>query len=243
MKRFVIAMQHYAKPAAGLLLAAALFAACKKDEDMEPRTPVAGLMIFNAAPDQNAVSVNLSGTSNNTAPIAFNSYSGSYIPVYTGSREMKSFDYNSGTTLALSNVEFADSGYYSAFILGTNGNYRNVVVKDAFDSVQATTGKAWVRYINAIPDSSGAAPAVTIGAGGTDVINETGNYGSVSSFVTINAGQVNISVNNGENVSATRDVTLEENKVYTILLTGIPGSTNPAQAVQVKFIQNGAVTP
>lgn len=243
MKRLLNCLHAYAKPAAGLLLASVLFVACKKDTDSNmPQTPVAGLMAFNLSPDQNAVVVSLGGNNLGNSALTYNSYTGTYLPVYTGTREVRAFDFNSGTTMATATATFADSAYYSVFVLGTTGNYRNVVVKDELDSLTATAGKAWVRYINAIPDSLNV-PMVTISAGGTSVINETGAYGNVSPFTMITAGDVNTSVSNGEGIDASRTITLEENKVYTVLLTGIPGSTDSTRDAEVKFIQNGTVTP
>jgi Domain of unknown function (DUF4397) len=200
------------------------------------------LMAFNLSPDQNAVVMSLGGSNLGNASLAYNSYTGTYLPVYTGARELRSFDFNSGNTLATSNATFADSGYYSAFLLGTTGNYRNVVVRDDLETLTSTAGKAWVRYINAIPDSVNA-PMVTIAAGGTNVFNETGNYGNVSSFAMVNAGEVTASVTNGEGVNTTRNITLEENKVYTVLLTGLPVTTDSTRDAEVKFIVNGTVTP
>lgn len=244
MKTLMNYLYRYAKPVGGLLLASVLFTACKKDDvpDNNSNVPVAGLMAFNLAPDQNAVGVSLGGNNLGNSALAYNSFTGNYLPVYTGSRELRSFDNNSNTTLSTSTATFADSSYYSVFVLGANGSYRNVVVKDELDSLTATTGKAWVRYINAIVDTANA-PVVTVASNGTDVINETGNYGTVSSFVPVNAGQVSTAVSNGENIAANRTITLEENKIYTLLLTGIPGDADTTRAVQIKFIQNGTVVP
>ena len=243
MKRFLSSLHSYAKPAAGLLLASVLFVACKKDNDtIPPRVPQAGLMAFNLSPDQNAVVMSLGGSNLGNSSLGYNSYTGQYLPVYTGAREVRSYDFNSGNTLATSNFTFADSGYYSAFLLGTTGNYRNVVVKDELETLTATAGKAWVRYINAIPDSVNA-PTVNIAAGGTNVFNETGTYGNVSSFAMVNAGEVSTSVTNGEGIAATRNITLEENKVYTVMLTGLPGTTDSTRDAEVKFILNGTITP
>lgn len=243
MKRLMSYLHSYAKPVTGLMLVSLLFAACKKEKDIvNPRTPVAGLMAFNLAPDQNAVAVSLAGNNLGNTALAYNSFTGAYLPVFTGSREVRSFDANTGNTLAISPGNFADSAYYSVFVLGANGSYRNVVVKDELDSLTATAGKAWVRYINAIPDSVNA-PTVTIASGGTNVINETAAYGNLSAFTMVNAGEVSTAVSNGEGIDASRNITLEEKKVYTVLLTGISGSADSTRDVEVKFITNGTITP
>jgi hypothetical protein len=40
-----------------------------------------------------------------------------------------------------------------------------------------------------------------------------------------------------------RTVTLEKDKVYTVLLVGIPGQTDTTKSVQIKYIANGTLTP
>jgi hypothetical protein len=230
------------RPLAGLVMAALLFTACKKDDTVIPQTPVAGLMAFNLAPDKPAVGFALSGNNLANAALGYTNYTGVYLPIFTGTREVRSFDYGTGSTLALATGNFADSNYYSVFLLGANGSYRNVVVKDALDTLKAAAGKAWVRYVNAIADST-TAPKIIIGSNGESVINENAAYGSVSNFAQIRAGAVNTSANNGGSIVVNRTITLEENKIYTVLFTGIPNQTDSAKVVQIKFIQNGTVTP
>jgi len=239
MKR---AKKHVLFPLAGLLAVTLLFTACKKlsSTDYQP-SPAAGLMAFNLAPDKPAVGFTLSSNVFGNAPLAYSSYSGVYLPIYVGTREVRAFDYNTGSTLALATGNFADSNYYSVFLLGANGSYSNVVVKDELNSLTATPGKAWVRYVNAIADSAGV-PLVTVGSGGETTINESAPYAKVSGFVKLNAGAVNASIN-GSNIAASRTITLEENKIYTVLFSGLPNQTDSTRAVQVRFIQNGTITP
>jgi hypothetical protein len=230
------------RPVAGLFAVALLFTACKKlSPDYQPN-PSAGLMAFNLAPDKSAVAFTLSGNILGNAPLAYSSYTGVYLPIFVGTREVRTVDYNTGSTLALATGDFADSNYYSAFLLGGNGNYRNVVVKDELNSLTAASGKAWVRYINAIADSA-SSPLVTIGTGGENTVNENAPYAKVSGFVQVNSGAVNTAVNNGGNIAASRTITLEENKAYTVLFSGLPNQTDSSKAVQVRFIQNGTITP
>jgi len=230
-------------PAAGLFAVTLLFTACKKlsSTDYQP-SPAAGLMAFNLATDKPAVGFTLSGNVFGNAPLAYSSYTGVYLPIYVGTREVRSFDYTTGSTLALATGNFADSNYYSAFLLGANGSYRNVVVKDELNTLTTAPGKAWVRYVNAIADSA-SSPLVTIGSGGETTVNENAPYAKVSGFVKVNAGAVNASVNNGGTIAASRTITLEENKVYTVLFSGLPNQTDSSKAVQVRFIQNGVINP
>jgi len=231
------------RPLAALMLTVVLFTACKKDDSFDNiRTPAAGLMAFNLATDKPAVGLALSGSNFGNAALGFNNYTGAYLPIYVGSREVRSFEFDNGATIAISSGNFADSNYYSVFVLGANGNYRNLVVKDAVDSLSPVAGKAWVRYINAIADSS-ATPVITIGTGTDNVINTSAAFATVSSFTQVDAGLVNTAVNNGSSIAANRIITLEENKIYTVLFAGLPGATDMSRAVQIKFIQNGSVTP
>jgi Domain of unknown function (DUF4397) len=236
-------MNAIIKPLTGLGLAALLFTSCKKDDvNDDVKTPVAGVMAFNLATDQPNIGFTLSGNNLGNAQLAYTNFTGAYLPVFTGDREVRSFDYATGSTLAITNNNFADSNYYSAFLLGVNGKYRNLVVKDEVRPLTPSAGKAWVRYINAIADTVAPAPLVKIGPDGEEAFNETAAYTTISAFKQVNAGLVNTSVNNGGTITATRAITLEENKIYTVLFTGLPGQTDNTKAVQVKFIQNGSAT-
>jgi hypothetical protein len=242
MKKISKVMKNFLKPIVGLSLMVFLFASCKKNDSDYARTPVAGLMAFNLAADKNAVAFTLSGNYLGNNTLAYTNFTGAYLPVYTGTREVRAIDYNTNSTLATTTGNFTDSSYYSVFLTGANGNYRNVLVKDELQPLTAASGKAWVRYINAVPDST-VAPVVTITASGDNVISTGSPYASVSNFVQVNAGTVNTAISNGTTVSANRSITLEENKVYTVLFVGLPSSTDASTAVQVKFIQNGTVAP
>jgi Domain of unknown function (DUF4397) len=226
-------------PVAGILLLVFSFSACKKNNDYV-RTPAAGLMAFNLAPDKTAVGYSLSGNQLGNAALNYTNYTGAYLSVYLGNRELKSFDYNTGSTIATATGNFSDSMFYSVFLLGVNGSYRNVLVNDGLNSLTPAAGKAWIRYINAIPDSTSAVPKVTIGESS---VNEPAPYATVSSFKQVNAGTVNTGITNLINITASRAITIEENKIYTVLFAGLPTRTDSVQAVQVKVIQNGSLTP
>lgn len=229
-------------PIAGIVSIIFLFMSCKKSEDnVNTRFPSAGLMAFNLSPDKAAIGITLSGNNLTTVPLGYTSFTGAYLPVFTGSREVRSYDVNTGASLATDNRVFQDSMYYSLFTLGANGNYRNLVVNDKLDSLSSTSGEAFVRYINAIPDSS--KPIVTITSNGTDLVNNSASFASVSGFSAVSPGNISISVNNGAGISANRTIMAETGKVYTILLVGVAGDPDPAKGVQVKFIQNGTVSP
>ncbi|RYY67774.1 MAG: DUF4397 domain-containing protein [Chitinophagaceae bacterium] len=220
----------------GLAFTAVLFTACSKNDDL-PDTPTeaAGLMVYNLAPDKPAVGFTLSGNQLGNSPLGYTNYSGIYLNIYPGNRELRSFDFNNGSTIARTTDTYLDSNYYSAFLLGAAGQYRHVVVKDDYSQVTPVAGKAWVRYINAVADTV-SRPNVTV-AGTT----EGAIFGSVSDFKQVTAGSVDAAIASGA-FTANRTLTLEENKIYTILFVGQPGATDPALAVQVKFVGNGTAT-
>jgi hypothetical protein len=236
MKRIVKLMSSYKSPAILLLGSELVFASCKKDKTEYTQPPAAGFMAFNLSLDKPSVGFSLSGNNFGNTPLGYAAYTGVYAPIYVGNREVRSFDYSNGSTIAISNMDFKDSSYYSAFLLGANGAYRNQVVEDNYTDVKPASGKAWVRYVNAIPDSVSTL-SVTMGEA-----NETAAYGSVSPFRQVNAGTLSLAVNNGSNINASRSINVEENKIYTVLFVGLPGQTDSTKAVSIRYIQNGTAT-
>ena len=216
-----------------------LFSACKKDVDT-PQIPASGLMVFNLIPDHSAIGFVMSNQIITNAPLDYTNYSGNYISVMAGSRDVGLYDVAGDSTITDVTQQFEPDNYYSAFALGADGNYSTVIVNDNLDSIPDSTDQAFVRYVNAIPDSS--KPMVTIAAGGTNVVDDMASYGNVSGFESINPGEITIVVSNGTDISATRTITVEKGKVYTILLLGLPGATDEANKVQIKFITNGSVS-
>jgi hypothetical protein len=240
MKKLFSFVRPYLIPLGGIFLIIFLFSACKKTVDTVQQ-PAAGLMAFNLAPDKAAIGVALSGNNFTNTPLAYTNYTGGYRGVFVGNRSVESYDYSSGATLATTQQLFKDSAYYSLFVLGTEGHYTNLLVQDNLDSLSSANGEAYVRYVNAIPDST--KPLVTISSGGTNVINNNAAYATVSDFTAITPGDISITVNNESTFNVNRTISLESGKVYTILFTGIPAQTDTTKTVQIKFISNGIVTP
>lgn len=232
-------MRQAVLAAAVLLFSSAVFISCSKDDDFNNNPPAAGLMAFNLSTDRSPIGFTLSGNQFGNSPLYFTNYTGAYLPVYIGTREVRSFDYNSGSTIALSNTTFNDSSYYSVFLMGADGNYSNVVVEDKLDSLTVSPGKSWVRYVNAVPDSA-STPVITVNG---DEVEASAAYRSVSSFVPVTSGSVVVNYNNHVDTPFGRTISLEENKVYTLLFVGKPGAADSTLAPQVRFIQNGTVTP
>ena len=217
----------------GILIAGVLFTACKKSNFESNNPDVAGLMSFNLAPDKSVI-LGLSGSQLTNLPLAFTSYTGGYQNIYPGNRTFESYDYTTGDSLASTGFTFEAKKYYSAFVVGSAGTYQNVVVNDNFDSLSGSSGKAYIRYVNAINGSSNA--AVTITSGGTPA-NSTAAFASVSAFTAVNPGDVTIAVSEGS-VNASRTITVEPKKVYTVLLVSGASTADPAQ---IKYIINGTL--
>ena len=241
MKNFFSSIRMSLIPVNGLLAVTILFSACSKfKNDNNTNTPVAGLLSFNLALDKSAVGIALGGNNLTNSPLAYTNYSGTYQLVYPGSRTVESYDYLTDSTINKVDYNFTSDKYYSLFVVGANGSYKNVITNDNFDSLTLITGKAYVRYINAIPDST--KPLVTVTANGSNVINDNASFTGISDFKEINTGNVEVKINNSTTINASRTITLEQGKVYTILLVGIPGQTDATKAVQIKYITNGSVS-
>jgi hypothetical protein len=239
MQRADFSVRRLLTVAAVALLVTGFLAACNKDlNDDNPQVPSAGLMVFNLAVDKEAVGLALSGNAISNTPLAYTAYNGGYQRIYTGSRDVEAYDFNNDSVFAKSNFNFEDSSLYSVFVIGGNGSYRNVTAKDNVDS-SASGDKAYVRYVNAIPDSS--APQVSIQAGGSEVSGVAAAFGDVSAFLPVAGGDVTIGVSNGDNISASRTISLQNGRAYTALLVGTPGATDTAKKVQIRYIENGTV--
>ena len=109
-------------------------------------------------------------------------------------------------------------------------------MQDDYDQVTPVSGKAWVRYINAIADST-LSSSVSIG-----MVDDNSAYGTVSPFNQVNAGSVDVTVSSGSSFDVQRTIELEENKIYTILFIGSPNHQDPDKTVAIRFIENGTAT-
>jgi hypothetical protein len=237
MKKVRFSFRRIMAGAGAVLLMVGLFSACKKGDTVATHIPAAGLMVFNLAPDKEAIGIALSGNVLNNNPLGYTSFNGIYQNIYTGQRDIQAFDFRD-SVFASSTFNFEDKNYYSIFVTGNNGVYKNITVKDDVDST-ATPDKAYIRYINAIPDSS--SPVVTITSAGTKLSEAAASFTTVTPFTAVNAGDVNIAVNNSTTISADRTLKLENGKIYTALLLGVPGDTTSEKKVQIRYIQNGTV--
>lgn len=224
-----------------LLFSAIAFSACKKDDT--PSTPTSGLMAFNLIPDSTgSVVFVLDNNSITNAPLTYTNFTGAYLPIYSGMRTLGLYEAsNPDSALGSATFNFEPKKYYSAFGIGANGNYQNLITNDELDSLPSSTGNAFVRYINAIPDSSH--PVVTISSNGTDEIKENAPFGKVSDFTQIAPGDISMNVSNDSTISTSRTIPVQKDGVYTVLIMGMPGAADTTRAVQIKYIVNGTITP
>lgn len=237
MKKALLSLRRFVIAGSVTAAVAVLLVSCMKNKgDNNADIPAAGLMALNLAPDQQSVVITLSDNLLNNVPLAYSNYTGGYQNIYIGERPVKSFDYPDSNPLATTQFNFENGKYYSVFVVGANDRYRNVVTVDNIDSLPANSGNAYVRYINAVTDSVNT-PVVTIGS----VVNETATYAGVSEFKAVAPGQVTVTAKNGTAIDASRTITVEAGKVYTVLISGVPATTDDTK-VQIRFIQNGTLT-
>jgi hypothetical protein len=237
MKKTLFSFRKSIAVVGAVVLVAGLLSACNKKDAITTRIPASGLMVFNLAPDKDGIGIALSGNLLNSTPLGYTDFNGMYQNIYTGTRDIKSFDMRD-SIFASSTFTFEDNNYYSLFVTGNNGVYHNITVKDDVDS-SATADKAYIRYINAIPDS--AAPVVSVTSGGASVSQETSAFNTVSNFIPVSAGDVKIAASNGSNISTDRTLAVESGKVYTVLIVGVPGATDNEKKVQIRYVVNGLV--
>lgn len=222
-----------------MMMIGLVFSACNKDNNDYPDQPVAGLMAFNLAPGQNAVSFSISGNTLTSQPLAFNNFTGAYLNIYPGSRLIETRNASTGRSLDSASATFETGKYYSVFLIGADSVYKNIIVQDKIDTLTAPSGQAYIRYINAIPDSS--SPAVNISANGSSIFTSPAAFGTVSEFKEVAPGNVSIGVGNEGSINSSRTIQVTSKKIYTVLLLGKPASTNPADSVQIRFIENGQI--
>jgi hypothetical protein len=240
MKKIMSFFRKNLLPIIGIFTLVILFGSCKKSDVNNTRTPAAGLMAFNLIPNSGGIGVAIGNNSLTPQALYFNNYTGTYKAVFTGDRTLESYSFGSGSTLAKENHTFRDSSYYSVFVMGANDVYSNVFVEDSLQNIPNNDKtKTFVRFVNAIPDSSST--TVTISNGGTNIFNSISKFKEVSEFKEIPSGDALVKLNNESTINTSRTITLEKGKIYTVLLTGIPESTNSDFKVDIKFITNATL--
>lgn len=207
---------------------------CSKDDD-KTGPQAAGLMAFNLSPDKPLIGIALSGNAMGV-PLAYTNYTGGYLAIYPGQRSTEAYNADDGQTFATASHTYTPGKYYSLFVTGADGMYQNLIVDDGLDSLSGQPGRSYIRYVDAVVDS--AAAQVTVEDADTMAISESSNFGDIAAFVPVKSGDVTIGIHNGQTLTAERTISLEERKVYTVLLLGKP----PDDSLQIRYVENGTLT-
>ncbi len=224
----------------GMLALLTIFSACNDDNnDIQPNKNVAGFMAVNLVTDQPGVGVALSGNMVGAA-LPYLGYTGGYVRAYPGERSTDAFAADSHNTLASTTFDYKPQKYYSLFVIGSNGNYKNVVVNDGVDTMNAASGKSYFRFINALADS--ASVTLKVSNDTAEIFSEDADYGKVSPFMELDSGKVTIAIDGGSKASTERTVDLEGQNAYTFLISGDPNSQEMDDTVQLRYIINGKLT-
>lgn len=198
-------------------------------------------MAFNLAPDQDGVFIRLSGNTLSNQAFAFSNFTGGYLPVFTGNRDVKGINALTGSEISSTpGFNFEPGKYYSLFVTGADSVYTNLLVNDHLDTLLPANGEALVRFIQAIPDS--AAYSVTLSSGSKEV-PAAAPFNTVSEFSSMPVGDLKITASNGTGSALERTIQIEASKAYTILIIGNPAATDDTRKPQIKFIVNGTVKP
>lgn len=225
----------------GILALTTAFVGCKKDHDDTPEPDVAGLMVFNLIPDQPSVGFSLSGN-NLGSPLEYLGYTGGYLSIFPGSRSADAYSGSNGNTLTSEKKTFLAEKYYSLFAVGTDEEYKNIIVNDGLDTLNAEEGHAYVRFVNAITGVEGPLQVKIEDEDGANTLFEgDADFGDVSDFYSLENGTIAFQVFSGEDTLQTREIELENRKAYTVLLADDEG-TEEEPAVQIRYVENGTLT-
>lgn len=219
--------------------AIAALAACSSDDNNDyyfDYDQVAGLMAVNTVTDTEPIQVTLSGNYLGPA-LNYRAYTGGYLNIFPGSRSTNSLSPYSGNTLSSVDFTYEKGHYYSVFVTGEKGDYKNIIVEDSLEQLAVTDSTAYVRFVNAIPGE--ATPEVNIIADNDSLLTTTIDYQEVSEFTAIPAEEISVSANNQDNINVERTLNLEAQKVYTILIVGDPGNSDSFKRTQIRYIENG----
>lgn len=216
-----------------LLCAFTIFslASCQKENPSYAYIPSSGVMAYNLASDLPAVAFTV-GTTPISGALNVGGHTTNYVPVTTGEKQLGALNVNSGAMISSQNSAFNENAKYSAFLVGYNGVYKTVLSVDEAGVEGRINGKAWVRYIHAIADSSSA---VTVSIAGQ---SENAVYGTVSDYRPVNAGEINVGISSTNQFDVSQTVVLEQDKLYTVLFVGDPGS-NSQNTAQARLVMNG----
>lgn len=238
MEKLFLSLRRKISLSCIIMLMLVLSVGCKKDSVDEHMDPVSHLMSFNLAPDKAAVNISVSGDVITNQPLGYPNYTGLYQDVDPGLQTVQSVDVGLNAAMASASLSFEEDKYYSLFVLGNQGNYSNIIVRDNYESLPVGSGKSYVRYINAIPDSSDLTVSIT--ANGSVILATDVHYATVSDFFPLDGLDLVIGIDNGVNVTAQETFNFQIGKAYTVLFTGIPGTPDLSKAVKIQYALTGS---
>ncbi|SDX30706.1 hypothetical protein SAMN05444410_1138 [Hydrobacter penzbergensis] len=105
---------------------------CTKSLNNHDTAQTALLMAFNLAPDKPAAGFLLSGNSLTYNPLPFAGYTGAYVNIYSGTRTVVAYDFSNNTNIDTATRTFSPRRYYSMFLTGIGGKYKNELVVDCY---------------------------------------------------------------------------------------------------------------
>lgn len=198
------------------VVAIALLTACGKSDTEVPN--IGSLSVYNTSPSFATYDVYLNGSKLNVA--AALPYAGGvkYTQLTQGTYEAK-FTV-AGETNAIytkSNIAVGNNVFSSLYLTGTAGNFDGLLLTDDFSN--ASTEKAYVRFINLSPD----APALDLGIkDATTNLTTNKTYKAYSTFIAVDPGAkvLEIKLTNGGTVKATVSETLVKSAFYTVIAGG-----------------------
>lgn len=205
---------------------------CKDDDDDMPLpvTNYSTLMVTHASPDAPGVDLLVDNVKLNSTALTFPSNT-PYIPVVSGTRNIKINVAGTSTTVINATLPFAANKSYSVFAIDEVSNISPLVIEDNLAS--PAMGKAHIRFVHLSPD----APSVDIAVDGGAVVFGDYSFTEYSSFTPLDAGTYDLEVRvaGTSNVALDIDpVTLSAGKIYTVFARGfLSGSGSQSLGAQI----------
>ncbi|WP_461789134.1 DUF4397 domain-containing protein [Pedobacter sp.] len=197
------------------ILVVALLAACGKNDTETPN--IGSFSVYNTSPSFTTYDVYINGTKLNPSALP---YAGGvkYTQLIQGSYEAKFTIANeTANVYTKSNIAVGNNIFSTLYLTGTTGNFDGLLLTDDFSN--ASTEKAYVRFINLSPD----APALDLAIkDATTSLTTNKAYKGYSSFIAVDPGAkvLEIKLTNGATVKASVNETLAKGIFYTVIAGG-----------------------
>lgn len=215
------------------------FSGCMMDDqDVPEPAALAYLSIYHGAPSVTGVDIYIDNVKANTQPFLYSSFS-NYNSFFIGSRNLKFTPYNGSNNLIDTTINLVQDKVYSLFITNESNNLKPFVTEDIW--TEPASGKALIRVVHLSPD----APAVDVTIGDSEERFFTNqNYRSISSFKEIDKGTVKLNLKSagGDDVVVSLpDVSIQEKRIYTIIIKGYMNPEENSNALGLQVITNHTI--